>query len=222
MKEITIVIFAKVPRAGEVKTRLIPALGPEGAAMFAQRLLSHAIEQAVAADVGRVELCRTPDDEHVWAEFAVPSVVAQSPQGAGDLGERLARASKRVIDAGSAALLIGTDCPALDARMLRLLASSLENADAAMAPAVDGGYVALALKRYHPRLFESIDWSTSTVAAETLRRLGELGWPARQLAAMHDIDEPKDLEWLPPDWPEARFSTEDPLNLEAAKMDGKP
>jgi rSAM/selenodomain-associated transferase 1 len=221
VKEITIVIFAKAPRAGEVKTRLIPALGPEGAAMLAQRLLSHAIEQAIAADVGRVELCLTPDDEHVWAEFAVPSIVAQSPQGAGDLGERLARASKRVIDAGSAVLLIGTDCPALDARMLRLLASSLENADAAMAPAVDGGYVALALKRYHPRLFERIDWSTSTVAAETLRRLEELGWPTRQLPAMHDIDEPQDLQWLPAEWPEARFSLENRSSFETAAKNRK-
>ncbi len=216
MKEITVVIFAKAPRAGEVKTRLIPALGPDGAAMLARSLLRHTIEQAIAADVGTVELCRTPDDERTWAEIAVPSIVAQSTQGAGDLGERLARASKRVIDAGSAVVLIGTDCPSLDARTLQSLASSLEEADAAIAPAVDGGYVALALKRYHPRLFESMDWSTSTVAAETLRRLGELGWTTRRLAAMHDIDEPKDLKWLPPEWPEARFSPETPSSLQTA------
>lgn len=204
MKEVRVVIFAKAPRPGEVKTRLIPALGPQGAATLARRLLHHAIEQALLADIGTVELCRTPDDEDAWKSVDAPATVAQSAQGAGDLGERLARSSERVIGTGSAVLLIGTDCPGLDARALRRLAGSLEEADAAITPAADGGYVALALNRYHPRLFAHIDWSTSTVASETLRRFNELGWRTRVLPILRDIDEPADLRWLPADWPEAR------------------
>jgi uncharacterized protein len=204
VKHVRVIIFAKAPRPGEVKTRLIPALGPHGAARLARRLLDHAIEQALSADVGSVELCRTPDDESAWNGVSVPATVIQSGQGSGDLGERLARASQRVIEAGSAVILIGTDCPELDARALRALVESLEEVDAAMAPAADGGYVAIALNRHHPRLFAHIDWSTRTVAAETQRRFAELGWAMRQLPTLHDIDEPRDLAWLPPDWPEAR------------------
>jgi rSAM/selenodomain-associated transferase 1 len=204
VKEVRVVIFAKAPRPEEVKTRLIPALGPDGAAGLARRLLDHAIEQALIAEVGTVELCRTPDDESAWKSVSVPTTVIQSVQGAGDLGARLARASERVIAGGSAVILIGTDCPELDAHALRALAASLEEVDAAMAPAADGGYVAIALNHHHPRLFEDIDWSTGTVAAETLRRLADLGWEMRQLPTLHDIDEPADLKWLPPDWPEAR------------------
>jgi len=200
MKEVRVVIFAKAPRPGEAKTRLIPALGRQGAAELARRLLDHAIEQALRADIGTVELCRTPDDERAWENVRVPATLAQSVQGTGDLGVRLARASRRVVDAGRAVLLIGTDCPALDARALRQLADSLKEVDAAIAPAADGGYVALALNRYHPRLFEHINWSSSTVAAETLRRLADLGWSTRELPTLHDIDEPTDLKWLPPHW----------------------
>lgn len=203
MRPVRIVIFAKAPRPGEVKTRLIPALGARGAARLARRMLEHTIHQALLADVGSVELCRTPAEEEAWQDVTVPADVHRSIQGEGNLGERLARATERVIGAGSAALLIGTDCPALDATVLRELVTSLGVAEAAIAPASDGGYVALALRRYHLRLFTGLDWSTSTVAGDTLRCLAELGWSTRQLPVLHDIDEPSDLKWLPPDWPEA-------------------
>lgn len=206
MKEVRTVIFAKAPRPGEVKTRLIPALGAKGAARLARRLIAHTLEQALLADIGVVELCRTPDDEAAWRCVAVPANIHRAAQGEGDLGERLARASERVIGSGCAVLLIGTDCPALDASALRRIARSLEAADAVIVPAVDGGYVALALRRSDPRLFTRMDWSTSVVARETSRRLGELGWVTTELPAQHDIDRPADLEWLPAGWPEASFS----------------
>ena len=206
MRSIRIVILAKAPRPAEAKTRLIPALGAQGAARLARRMLAHAIDQAVLANVGTVELCRTPADESAWHDFPIPASIHQSSQGEGSLGERLARATKRVIGAGNAALLIGTDCPELNASVLRQLTASLEVAQAAIIPAADGGYVALALDRYHPRLFTGIDWSTSSVARDTLHRLAELGWSTRELPVLHDIDEPSDLRWLPADWPEAAFA----------------
>lgn len=201
MRAVRIVIFAKAPFPGEVKTRLIPALGAEGAARLARRMLEHTIGQALLANIGPVELCRTPADEEAW-QISVPAGIHLSMQGEGGLGERLARATERVVRSGSAVILIGTDCPALDATVLRQLAASLEATQAAIVPAADGGYVALALSRYHQRLFTGIDWSTSTVARETLCRLAELGWSTRELPVLRDIDEPFDLKWLPSDWPE--------------------
>jgi hypothetical protein len=199
MKRCRIIIFAKAPLAGFAKTRLISALGAEGAAVLAHKLLDLAIRQALDAAVGSVELCMTPTDSDAWKEVTFPAGVICSGQGEGDLGERLARASERAISAGEFLILTGTDCPALDAQCLRQMAQDLDAADAVMVPTADGGYAALALKRFHPSLFSAIAWSTDTVALQTRRKIAALGWSVKQLPMLHDIDQPKDLQWLPAD-----------------------
>lgn len=197
MNTCRIVVFAKAPLAGFAKTRLIPALGAEGAADLARSLLDHAIRQALDAAVGSVELCMTPADEAAWKDVTLPVSMMRSAQGDGDLGQRMARASERVIAAGESIILTGTDCPALDARCLRRIAQGLGETNTVMVPAVDGGYVALGLNRFHPALFSGIAWSTQTVAFQTRCRIARLGWSGRQLPALHDIDRAIDLQWLP-------------------------
>lgn len=198
-----IVIFAKAPQPGLAKTRLIPALGTEGAAALAHRMLRHTLSEALAAGVGTVELCTSPLDCAAWQDVLIPTSVVRTDQGEGDLGTRLSRVSKRVIAGGESAILIGTDCPALDAGYLRRLAESIETADTALVPVADGGYAALALRRYDASLFSDMAWSTDSVAYDTLCRIGNLGWSVEQLPMLHDIDEPGDLKWLPQDWLEA-------------------
>ena len=200
MKPLRIVIFAKAPLAGMCKTRLIPALGADGAAMLARQLLDHALAQAMSAGIGTVELCMTPDNDEFWQSVALPASIVRSAQGDGDLGQRLARASQGVIERGEAVLLIGTDCPALDAACLRHIASALMEVDAVMVPAADGGYAALGLNHFHQAVFSNIAWSTDSVAFETLCRFGGLGWSVQQLPMLHDVDEPIDLQWLPDSW----------------------
>ncbi len=195
---VRIVIFAKAPLPGLAKTRLIPALGALGAADLARQLLAHRLEAALAAEVGPVELCVTPPAaESVWRTFPVPKAVQWSDQGEGDLGARMARAARRTLAAGEPILLIGTDCPALDATELQHAASALQHADATLVPAFDGGYVLLGLNRFHPALFSGIAWSTNTVAAETMRRFHALDWTVHRRPTLHDIDEPADLQYLP-------------------------
>jgi uncharacterized protein len=148
-----------------------------------------------------VELCVTPSpDDSVWQSLALPVTIAWSAQGEGDLGSRMARAAQRVTGAGESVLIIGTDCPALDSELLRRAAMSLQYVDATLLPTADGGYVVLGLNRFHASLFEGIEWSTETVALETRRRLGQLGWEVQSHPELHDIDEPADLIWLPEDW----------------------
>jgi rSAM/selenodomain-associated transferase 1 len=201
MSAVRILIFAKAPVAGLAKTRLIPSLGAQGAAELARRMLAHTLEQALSAGVGPVELCVTPSPaDPVWQVFTAPAHATWSDQGEGDLGARMARAARRSDGAGEAVLLIGTDCPALDAPQLRLAAQSLETFDATLVPSADGGYVLFGLKRFHASLFTDIEWSTSTVARETLLRLRELGWRVHIYPSVHDIDEPADLQWLPQGW----------------------
>jgi len=126
--------------------------------------------------------------------------VGWTEQGEGDLGARMARAAQRVLAAGDAVVLIGTDCPALDAGVLRQAAAALRSSDAVMVPSADGGYALLGLRRFHPSLFEGIVWSTPSVAAVTRARLAALGWATQLLAPLHDIDEAADLCWLPAAW----------------------
>lgn len=204
MKPVHTVVFAKAPQPGLAKTRLIPALGPQGAATLARRMLAHTLQHAVAAGTGPVELCVTPDaSDPLWPPLAVPAAVRWSNQGDGDLGQRMARAAQRVLDGGAAVLLIGTDCPDLDAITLRQAAAALQQADSCLLPTFDGGYALLGLNRFHHSLFEGIDWSTSRVAAQTLTRLQQLGWRVERQAMLHDIDEASDLQWLPTAWRQA-------------------
>ena len=188
-----IVIFAKAPVAGSVKTRLIPLLGEVGAARLAQRMLADTVAHAFAAGLGIPELCATPPpDDLLWAGH-LPAKVLLSDQGPGDLGARLAAAATRVIDGGERILLIGTDCPALDGKRLAEAAAQLDDHDTVIHPARDGGYVLLGLARTDPSLFTGIAWSTDAVAATTIARIGALGWSLYVGDTLQDVDEPTDL-----------------------------
>lgn len=201
MTPIRIVIFAKAPSPGFAKTRLIPALGVQGSADLAHRLLIHCVHQALKAKIGIVELCVTPSAaDTVWSSLAIPDEVQWSDQGEGDLGERMGRATKRVIDGGESILLIGTDCPTLSADQLQHAANALNYCDCTFVPTFDGGYALLGLKYFDPSIFTEITWSTSTVYFDTLCRLRQLNWSVISLEMRHDIDEPRDLQWLPAKW----------------------
>lgn len=190
-----IVIFAKAPVPGRVKTRLIPALGPDGAAALARTMLEDTIREASAAAVGPVELCTCPAPDHVdWQRHLPEGRVALTAQGDGDLGVRMAHAAERVIAEEGSILLIGTDCPELDRHRLREAILQLENYDAVLHPAHDGGYPLIGLMRFDPSLFEGITWSGPTVAVDTIRRIKALGWSLWQGETLRDIDEPADLE----------------------------
>jgi rSAM/selenodomain-associated transferase 1 len=186
-----IVIFAKAPVPGRVKTRLIPALGAEGAAALAAEMLDRTVVEALATGLA-VELCGDPDAAG-WHE-ARPGL-ALTAQGAGALGERLARAAEGVLKEDGI-LLIGADCPELDRGRLRAAADALQDHDAILHPAHDGGYVLLGLTRFDRSVFEGIDWSTDAVAAQTLARIEHLGWSLRIGKTLRDVDEPDDLPLL--------------------------
>ena len=201
MNPVRIVIIAKAPIAGFAKTRLIPTLGAQRAADLALQMLRHTVAIALAAQLDGVELCVTPNaSDAVWANLDLPENLQWSAQGEGDLGMRMARAARRCVDRSESVLLIGTDCPDLSVDVLKSAATALNDHDAAMVPTYDGGYALLALKRFDATLFSDIPWSTNQVAAMTLDRIRQLGWGVQALQTRHDIDEPGDLQWLPPSW----------------------
>ena len=199
-----VLVFAKAPRAGLAKTRLSPALGMQGAARLAARMLEHAVAEACAAGLGPVLLCCAPDTgDAAFARLACVHGVGLAPQGEGDLGERMARALRRELSGCRRVLLVGTDAPAVDAVYLRRAAAALLDHDAVFGPAADGGYTLVGLSCRADALFHGIAWSTPQVMAQTRKRLQALSLSHAELATLHDIDEPADLAFLPDGWLEA-------------------
>ena len=175
----SVVVFAREPRAGRVKTRLIPLLGAEGAARLHARLVARTVATAREARLGSVER---------WG---------MRRQRGADLGACMQHAFQRSLRRASRVILIGSDCPVLRARDLRRAARWLAGgADAVFAPAADGGYALIALRRVSPRLFEGIDWGGPRVMAQTRARLAALGWRWRELPEVWDVDRPEDVARL--------------------------
>ena len=195
-----IIIFAKFPAHGMAKTRLQPALGTEGAAQMARKLLLHSIEQAVATGFS-VELCVSPaPSDPCWQTLNLPESLTWSTQVEGDLGMRMFKASQQVLARFEHVILLGTDCPSLTTIRIIQAVQQLETKDSVMIPAFDGGYVLFGFKQVAADLFSNIEWSTASVAATTQQRLVELNWTLTLLDPLPDIDEPEDLQYLPEDW----------------------
>lgn len=198
-----VIIMAKAPVPGYAKTRLIPALGAERAAALAARLLDRAVDEALRAQVGQVELCCAPDHRQpAFARHTGTPGLQLSDQCAGDLGARMAAPIARATQGDGAALLMGTDAPALDGPMLRDAARVLAapDVDAVFVPALDGGYALIGLRRPAPSLFDGMAWSTSSVMAQTRIRLARAGLRYVELPPIADIDEAADLAHLPTGW----------------------
>jgi len=192
---IAIAVLAKAPLPGFAKTRLIPALGAEGAALLQARLVEHSVATACAARIGPVTLWGAPDESHPFFQaIGARRGVALARQGSGDLGERMLAA---VAAADMPVLVIGTDCPALTADHLRMAADILRSgADAAIIPAEDGGYALIGLRAPAPTLFSEMHWSVPSVMEETRRRLRDLGMTWQEPVTLWDLDLPEDIERL--------------------------
>lgn len=193
-----LIIFARAPSPGAVKTRLIPLLGAEGAAGLHARLVKRTLETARAASMRRVELHCAPDTEDPFFSFCAGHYgVSLKPQADGDLGARMQAAFTQALMKHSRVLLIGSDCPALTARNIRHADGALrDGADAVFVPCEDGGYALIGLTRADPELFDGIAWGGDGVMAETRARLTALGWRWRELETLWDVDLPGDYHRL--------------------------
>lgn len=189
-------LFARRPVPGWVKTRLIPALGSDGAAALQERLTAHLIAQARASSFRHVELW-LEDTPGAAADPIGPPAWPRRTQPAGDLGTRMHRALERALQRHPYAVLAGSDCPTLRGADLdragRWLAGG---ADAVLGPVLDGGYALIGLRRAAAALFEAVPWGTAQVAGLTRARLRSLGWSWVELPYGFDVDEAGDLRRL--------------------------
>lgn len=192
-----LLVFAKEPVPGQVKTRLASAHGAERAAAIYRELtsvtLAHARAARAAGIVEAIELWCTPSPASAWfaslARDAGASLHAQA--GDGDLGHRMAQAIADALGRASRVLLIGTDCPWLDPPALRRAAAALDAHDAVLGPAEDGGFVLVGACQ--PVAFGTTRWSTPHAYADAGAALAHAGVRWAALPVSWDVDEPADF-----------------------------
>jgi len=192
-------VFAKAPHAGSVKTRLIPALGAEGAAALYRRLALAQLQRTVQVAPGRVDLWCAPDaDDEFFARCAADFGVSLYVQADADLGMRMHAAVVDTLQRADAAMVIGTDCPGLTVDYLARAAQRIEGNehDVVIGPCEDGGYALIGLRSPQPGLFSDIAWSTPDVTSVTRSRMRALGLRWYELPLLWDVDAASDLARL--------------------------
>jgi rSAM/selenodomain-associated transferase 1 len=206
----TLAVMAKAPIPGFAKTRLIPRLGPEGAAALHAVLLERTLRIAASSGFDAVVALwcapdrRSPFFEALRLSAALDLDLHDQPEG--DLGARMLAVFETHLPAGGPVVLVGTDCPELSSEHLASCRAALAGgslrgrrhagADVVLLPARDGGYAAIGLARVDRSLFDGVPWGSSEVLAVTRERIRRLGWRAHELSPVRDVDEPEDVEWL--------------------------
>ena len=183
-------VFCKAPIAGEVKTRL--KLPPDEAVSVHRQLATRTLNVCLTSRLAPIELWCAPDSQHAFFQ-QYKEELTLAEQGPGDLGERMFHAMSTTISQGYPTILIGTDCPTIDAEYLELAITTLQAHDAVIGPAEDGGYGLIGLNVIHPATFANIDWGTDAVASATFDALDGLGYDWQVLPTLWDVDRPEDL-----------------------------
>jgi rSAM/selenodomain-associated transferase 1 len=186
-----VIVFARAPLAGRVKTRLIPRLGAAGAARLHARLIRNAIQLALEAKCGAVELHTTA--RHTSLRTLGVKVRLQTGR---DLGERMHNALRVALRRHRHAIIIGADAPALTVADLRGARRLLQSTELVLAPAEDGGYALIGARRVSLRIFTDVEWGSPSVLGQTLRNVSETGLRYRLLRTLWDLDRPEDLDRL--------------------------
>ncbi len=194
-----LIVMAKAPVPGQVKTRLIPALNPEQAAQIAERLLRETAVLVHQVEGIRPVIAVSPPEgmERVKEVLSFPARLIPQPEG--DLGIRLTRLFQETFDSGAQAVLVlGADHPNLPQEYLAQAVAELRKRGdrVVFGPTEDGGYYLVGMKRPHPELFAGITWSTSEVLRQTLGKAKTSGVSVKLLPSWYDLDRPEDLARL--------------------------
>lgn len=198
MSGVTVLIFSKAPVPGQVKTRLMPVLDARTATQLHRDLTEYTVANLSDPLHWQTQLWCSPDTTHPFFQELAARYPLQLHQQRGiNLGERMSHAVEYAQKTNDRVILLGTDCPAMSRSLLVELSEELRSrSEAVIVPADDGGYVALGLKRYDPRLFADMEWGGDQVFARTVQCLQELGWTWKAFPGLWDVDRPEDYERL--------------------------
>ncbi|MBW4676130.1 MAG: TIGR04282 family arsenosugar biosynthesis glycosyltransferase [Desmonostoc geniculatum HA4340-LM1] len=191
-----LIIFTRYPEPGKTKTRLIPVLGSVGAANLQRQMTEHTIFQVKELqkliDIS-VEVRFAGGDLQLMQDWLGLDLVYQS-QGEGDLGLRMARSLFEAFQFGAEkAIIIGTDCPGVNAQVLATAFDKLHTFELVLGPAIDGGYYLIGLRQPIPELFANIEWGTAQVFQKTVEIAQKLNLSYVNLTPLADVDRPEDL-----------------------------
>jgi rSAM/selenodomain-associated transferase 1 len=192
-----LILFAKPPIPGRVKTRLIPAIGAVAAARLYRQLLEWTLTAGNSLSGVHKQLWWDGDDDGSGRDYAERYGMSLQRQRGANLGERMAHALAVAFRSAERAVLIGSDCPETDSAYLRSAFAALTRCDAIVGPAADGGYLLIGMRRPEGHLFTNIPWSSGKVLELTRQRLSELDWRWEELPGLRDIDEAVDLAHFP-------------------------
>jgi rSAM/selenodomain-associated transferase 1 len=193
-----LVVFAKAPRVGAVKTRLCPPLSPVAAARLYRCFLLDTLDRVQAVRGVTPAVAYAPRGARAFFAAARPGMLLV-PQGGGDLGVRMARVVEDLFARGYAAVVIvGADSPTLPLRHLRAAIRLLGSAaaDGVIGPSEDGGYYLIGLRAPCPALFAGVSWSSTRVLTQTLVKARRACRRLRVLPAWYDVDTVADLHRL--------------------------
>ena len=192
----TLILFAKAPIPGQVKTRLTPQLDPQQAAQVATALIEHTVSLAIDNWPGPVTLQVWPDTQHeIFRRLSGEYGISLSAQSAGDLGRKICTALKAHTDHGQAAAVMGCDVPHCPGQVLTDAYELLEQGSAnVIGPSTDGGYYLIGVQQTQPALFRGINWGNDRVFATTLENALAFDISFTRLKPLQDIDNFKDLE----------------------------
>jgi rSAM/selenodomain-associated transferase 2/rSAM/selenodomain-associated transferase 1 len=191
-----LIVFGRYPRVGKTKTRLIPALGPVGAAALQKRLAEKMVATArqTAIRIGaRLVFCHDGGREQQLRQWLGGRPIHFRPQATGDLGRRMHLAMQCAFDGGARrVVLVGTDIPGLTAAILEQAFSALDEKDLVIGPSIDGGYWLVGMTRPE-NIFDGITWSRPDVLENTLTLARRKGMTPGLLDPLNDLDTPGDL-----------------------------
>ncbi len=197
-----VILFTRYPVSGKCKTRLIPALGAEGAVRIHRQLVSHILQEMdtfiSSRNTTELAIYHDADSLQQMQDWLGSSYSYKRQQG-DDLGQRMADALIHGINSTKSSVLIGSDCPGINSSILDEGFEALKQNDIVLGPACDGGYYLIGVARnIQPaackQIFEQIPWGTDKVLSTTLAQTQKLGLRHHLLSRLHDIDRPEDLK----------------------------
>ncbi len=194
----SIIIFAKAPEAGKVKTRLTPYLKAEQAAALHRKLVEHTLLTVAQYSKKNIALWCAPDLHHpFFKECKQKHDIALKNQQGKTLGERIIHAFDETLQHNHFAIIMGSDCPVLNTSNIEQAFDKLQQGyDIVISPAEDGGYALLGLKTPYPILFKEINWGHSNVLSQTRQIIKQTTLRYHELDRLWDVDRPADYERL--------------------------
>ena len=193
----SLIIFAKSPIPGKVKTRLTPYITPTEAAELYQAFITDIVSNTYKLKCEQVAIAYTPSNAEATFHSICGHSVDYLPQKGNNLGERMKNAFMYSFDKGSKrTVIIGTDSPTLPSSYIQKAFDALKEVPVTVGPTFDGGYYLIGLSGQNDAIFDGIDWSTSKVFGQTLTRIQAINKQLYVLPPWYDVDTPDNLEFL--------------------------